>query len=313
MNNIYVLSGEETILKDVRIKEICSNFEEYEYESIYVEPYRTENYTMILEKANLFLSTYDFFSNPKVLKIILSKPEQAKAILKGIDRFDENNIVIIDLRCPEYLIKTLKLYYEGNLIKIEKYHKFRDYEKDKVFEFMKRCFTGKELVFCSNEDMELSMEYLFNNSQNTYSFIYNQINKLSLLKKSNITFKDILANTGILSNKNNYKICDEVFCSNSLSELIDYMDTALSSASYKSLSLLINILIGKLNDYILLTEGKKCRNKINYYILKKSKIKISKPNELIVKLNSLSLDMKKNRVTLKEEFFWTLIEYIEYK
>ena len=74
MKNIYVLSGEEVSLKDMRIKDICSKLDEYELESIYVESYRTENYTKILEKANIFLGTYDFFNNSKVLKIVLFKP-----------------------------------------------------------------------------------------------------------------------------------------------------------------------------------------------------------------------------------------------
>lgn len=312
MKNIYVLSGEEVSLKDMRIKDICSKLDEYELESIYVESYRTENYTKILEKANIFLGTYDFFNNSKVLKIVLFKPEQIKAILKGIDEFDEDNIILFDLRCPEFLTKILKLEYKGRPIEIEKFHKFKDYDKDKVFEFMKKLFLEKELTFNSDKDMEHSMEYLFNNSQNSYSFIYSQINKISLLKQSNLTIKDILSNTGTLSNKNHYRICDEIFYSNNLSDLIDYMDASLSSINIKSLPVLINIFIGKLNDYILLSNGKKCKNKVNYYILKNSKIKISNADKLIIKLNSLALEMKKNRAILKEEFIWTLIEYLDY-
>ena len=90
------------------------------------------------------------------------------------------------------------------------------------------------------------------------------------------------------------------------------MDTSLSSINIKSLPIFINIFVGKLNDYILLSNGKKCKNKVNYYILKNSKIKISNADKLILKLNSLALDMKKNRIILKEEFIWTLIEYLDY-
>ena len=85
MSKIYILSGEELVLKDSRVKELYSHLNDYEYKSVYIEPYRSKSYTYILEEINLFLSTYDFFSNSKVLRVIVQKPEQINAILSGID------------------------------------------------------------------------------------------------------------------------------------------------------------------------------------------------------------------------------------
>lgn len=310
MNNIYVLSGEETILKDVRVKEICSSLNGYEYKSIYIEPYRSEKYDYINNEINLFLNTYDFFSESKVLKIVLDKPEQIKPILSSINDIGSENILIIDLRCPEFLTRTLKVEYQGTVVNIEKFYKFKDYEKEKAFDYINDLFSKNGLTFASEEDEILSYDYIINNAQGSYSFIYNEANKVSLLEKDNITLEDITSIIGSLSNRNNYKTCDQIFQSNTLEELVSSLERNLKSTNRKSFNSLIFILINKIKDYILLNEGKRCINKANYYTLKKSKVVILNPNQLIAKLNKISIDIKHDSNLPTEEFIWLLIEHM---
>lgn len=315
MDNIYVLSGEEIILKDVRIKDICSNLNGYEYKSIYIEPYRCEKYNFIIDEANLFLSTYDLFSESKVLKIVLDKPEQIKPILSGINLIGDSNIIIIDLRCPEFLTKTLKIEYKGNLINIEKFYKFKDYEKEKANNYINNLIIEKSMTFLSEKDKTISCDYIISNSQGSFSFIYNEINKIAMFKNANISSDDVISMVGSLSNRNNYKTCDQIFNANNMEELIYSLERNLNSVNKKSFSLFISVLINKLKDYILLSEGKRCANKVNYYTLSKSKLKITNTNQLIIKLNEIALDIKNNNTIdlPKEEFIWLLIEYIEFK
>lgn len=310
MNNIYVLSGEETILKDIRVKEICSSLNGYEYKSIYIEPYRSEKYDYINNEINLFFNTYDFFSESKVLKIVLDKPEQIKPVLSSINDIGNENILIIDLRCPEFLTRTLKVEHQGTIINTEKFYKFKDYEKEKVFDYINDLFSKNGLIFTSEEDKILGYDYIINNAQGSYSFIYNEVNKLSLLEKDDITLDDIISFVGSLSNKNNYKTCDQMFQSNTLEELVNSLERNLKFINKKSFNSLIFILINKIKDYILLNEGKRCINKANYYTFKKSKVTILNPNQLISKLNKMSTDIKYNNDLATEEFIWLLIEHI---
>ena len=156
MGNIHLLIGDELLLKDLRINEILNTTEDYEYETFYMDSYKTENYNAMVNKINMFLGTYDFFSSSKVLKLVLSKPTQFNTIISKIDSFDDNNKLIIDLRCPEYLVKNTKFEYCGEQLKAEKFFKFKDYEKDKVGNYIKKCFKDNCINFKSDYDLDLA-------------------------------------------------------------------------------------------------------------------------------------------------------------
>ena len=63
MNNIYLLIGDELKLKDLRIENILNQEDDYELETIYADSYKPESYSTIVDKINIFLSTFDFFGN----------------------------------------------------------------------------------------------------------------------------------------------------------------------------------------------------------------------------------------------------------
>ena len=310
MGNIHLLIGDELLLKDLRINEILNTTEDYEYETFYMDSYKTENYNAMVNKINMFLGTYDFFSSSKVLKLVLSKPTQFNPIISKIDSFDDKNKLIIDLRCPEYLVKNTKFEYCGEQLKAEKFFKFKDYEKDKVGNYIKKCFKDNCINFKSDYDLDLATNYLFENSLNSYSFLYHQINKIKLLDKDLVEYDDITFAVGGLSDKNSYRICDYIFKSNSIKDIIDYLEDTLSISDYKMFSMLLNTLIGKLHDSILLNNGKMCKVKANYYTLKNSKIKIVECNELIIKLNKLAIKSKTTKNVFKEEFLLLVLEHI---
>ena len=312
MSNIYILAGEELILKDFRLKELYSNFEEYDYKSIYIEPYRSEKYNYIIEESNLFLNTYDFFSNSKVLKIVVQKLEQIQPILSGIKSVGDDNLLIFDLRCPEFVSKNLNTKFQDTFINIEYFHKFKDYEKEKVFKYIDNLVVDNNISFKSKEDMAFSYDYIFNNSQGSYCFIYNEMKKISLIDRE-IDIETFTSVVGSLSNKNNYKISSQIFNSNDINDLLSCLDNNLASITKKSFIALINILINKIKDYILLKNGKKCINKANYYTFKNSNIVISNPDKLINSLNLVLLNLKSDSELPKEEFIWILIKYINFK
>lgn len=315
MSNIYILIGEELTLKEFKIKNVLSSLGEYNYNSIYVESYRTENYSNILNQCNSFLSTFDFFTTNKVLKLVLYKPEQVSKILNGINDLSNENTIIIDLRCPEFLVKSFKFKFKNKEINpiIEYYFKFKDYEKQKVFSYTKNVFNEHKINFSTSLDLDLSLDYLFENSQNSYSFIHSIVFKLSLLDKETLTFEDILECTGSFLNHNTYKVCDRLFEAKSLNELISYIENILNSISYKSFVFTINILIEKINDFILFSNGQKCKNKANYYTFKNSLVTINNPEKLLLDLHFIMKESKTNKVIIKEELLWILINYISYK
>lgn len=313
MNNIHLLIGEELLLKDLRINELLNEMDDCEYETLYVDSYKSESYNDIANRVNMFLGTFDFFSSTKVLKLVLAKPMQVNPILSRIDNFDDNNKLIIDLRCPDYLIRNMKFEYSGKTIKSENFFKFKDYETEKVKTYIKKCFDDKDIKFESDYDLELATNYLFDNALNSYGFIYHQINKIKLLNKDVLKYDDIIFTVGGLSDKNSYRICDTIFKSDSIEFIISYLENTLYISDYKVFLALLNALVGKLHDYILLNDGKMCKVKANYYIFKNSKIKIEKCNKFIIELNNLAIKSKNTKEIYKEEFLILILEHIYIK
>lgn len=311
MSNIHLLIGEELVLKDLRVKEILANVAEYEYETLYIDSYKGDNYTDICSKIDSFLNTYDLFGNAKALKLVAQKPLQVNAILSKIDSFNEDNILIIDLRCPEYLMKNIKIEHNNKILKPEKFFKFKDYEKEKVYGYIQKLLIEHNINFKSEYDLELSKKYLFENSLNSYSFIYNQIKKIALLNKDILTYDNILFTVGGLSDKNSYRICDSIFKFDNTQEIVEYLEDILSNSNPKMFSIFINTLANKLYDYILISNGSMCRVKANYYTFKDSKVKILDCNHFIEKLNQLSLCAKKKSIIPKEEFLLTILEHLQ--
>lgn len=312
MNNIYILAGEELILKDLRMKELYSNICDYDCKSIYIEPYRSEKYDYIIDEINLFLGTYDFFSSSKVLKVIVQKPEQINNILSGIDNIDEEHLIIFDLRCPEFVSKKLNFKYRDEIIPIERFNEFKDYEIDKVFDYIDKLVAEHEIKFTSEKDKQVSYDYIFNNAQGSYSFIYNELNKIKILNEE-LDINKVTDVIGSISNKNNYKTVTQMFEAISMDTLISSLESNLSSINRKSFIALINILISKIKDYIMIQHNKKCINKANYYTFKDSKLIIVNPEQLIKRLNSLLIRLKDESELPIEEFIWSIIEYTRFK
>lgn len=310
MDNLYLLIGEELLLKDLRINEILKEMDDYELKTLYLDSYKGESYKQIANDINLFLGTFDFFSSTKVLKLVLNKPVQVNSILSRINNFDSDNKLIIDLRCPDYMIRNMKFEYLGKSIKSETFFKFKDYELEKVKKYILKCFNENEINFESDYDLEHAINYLFNNGLNSYSFIYHQINKIKLLNKDVLKYDDITFTTGGLSDKNSYRICDNIFKSDSVEYIVNYLEDTLCISDSKSFLMLLNTLVNKLHDYILLNEGKMCKVKANYYIFKNSKIKVFKCNEFIVKINNLIIKSKKSTEIFKEEFLILILEHL---
>ena len=313
MRNIYLLCGEELVFKDLRYKEILHNLEYFEEKIIYIESYRTKKVDIVYKDANEFLNTFDLFSNCKVLRVVVYKPEQVKQLLKNISILKEDSILIIDLRCPEYLCKKVTLSFNGESLEIEKFYKFKDYEKEKVFKFMKKWFVENSIKFNNESEALLAMEYIFNNAQYSYDSIYTQIEKIKMLGDKNISFRDVNNVIGTLPNRNNYRICDEIFYSKDIGHTIEYMETNIKLLNQKNFLNLINVLLTKMSDFNLFKKGLKCSNKANYYVFKESLLVVENYNSFVTDLNKLSLKMKKENSLLKEEFLWILIKHIKYK
>lgn len=309
MSNVHLLIGDELVLKDLKINEILDKIEDYECETFFIDNYKNESYNDIASKINIFLGTCDLFGGNKVLKLVLLKPLQVNPILSKIDAFYGDNTLIIDLRCPEFLIKNMKFEYAGEILKSENFFKFKDYEKDKVYKYIQECFNNNDIKFDSEYDLELSKKYIFENSLNSYSFIYNQMSKLKLLNKKVLNYDDIVFISGGLSDKNSYRICDYMFKFNNIKDISEYLENILYNSNYKMFLTLVNVLAGKLHDYILLNNGKMCKVKANYYIFKNSKIQILNCDELIIKLNKLTLKSKNDMSVPKEEFLLLILEH----
>jgi DNA polymerase III delta subunit len=239
LNNICIFAGEEDYLKDMQVFKLCSRYRNSNKKTFYIESYRSDNLSEEFREIETFLSTYDFFSSFKIVKIILFKPEQVQYILNNIKGLSDESLLIIDIKCPEYLLKNTEFKYCGEKINIEVFREFKDYEKDKVFKNIRNAFIMEGIVFESKEDEEHALEYLFNTAQNSYSFIYKEIKKLKLLGKSPVSLNDLLNITTVFSNKNFYRACSKIFESSNDGELVEVLENYLPETSVKTLSAFI--------------------------------------------------------------------------
>ena len=144
MKNIYIMSGEEYILKQDKLKSIRSSREEWNYKKIILENSKADTVKKVITDSFMYLTTMDMFNlNPKILYLVMENSKVAVDILGELVEDVGENIVILDIRNKDVRSLLSNKVYKKNTSKIEllKFNKLEEKTKSSTIAKIKSTFS----------------------------------------------------------------------------------------------------------------------------------------------------------------------------
>lgn len=316
MKNIYIIAGEEFILKEDKIKEIRRERQDWNYKKIIVEDSKKEIPSSILQDAFMYLSTIDMFNlNNKILNIVVENARYAVEILKELIDCINENILIIDIRNCDLRALTSNQIYKANKSKIEleKYSKLEEKTRVNTIVDIKNMFKENNIMFVSKEEEDICAHYMYDNSDYSYTSIRRQIEQLKYFSEEELRREDIYEFMSESFNGNYYVLISKIFASNNRIELIKHLESTFSLFDKSEYISFLNIFIYTLKEYLRFEKGIKCKNGLNFYQFKNSKLKIVRIEKLISSVSKLNFSSKNSSVNTKEEFLLLIWIHFENK
>ena len=102
MKRIYVMSGEDIVLKEDDIKEIRNSRSDWNYKKTIIDESNKDYINSIINDSYMYLATIDMFNlNNKILHIVVDNAKIAiEFFLELVENIGEN-ILIIDVRSSD--------------------------------------------------------------------------------------------------------------------------------------------------------------------------------------------------------------------
>lgn len=314
IKKIILMSGEEYALKEDKIKDIKNNNPEFNYKKIIVEKTNAELLKKYISDFFVYLTTVDMFNiNNKILHIVVENSKIASEILNELIDYIGDNILILDVRNKDIRSLLSSKVYKKNTSNIEviKINKLEEKTRLETILNIKQEFRNNDINFITKEDEDICANYIYDNSNYSYTLIRNQILQLKYQSKEKLSKKDIEIFIEQSFNGNYYSLINIIFKSNTKLELIKILESKLITFDNSEYISFFNIFSYMLKDYIRYVEGAKCKNPSNYYTFKNSSLKIINPNELLVKIFNLNFKCRTESVNIKEEFLMIIWNYFE--
>lgn len=312
MKNIYILSGEEIVLKEDKIKEIRRNKEDWNYRKIILENTRKEEIESVLRDAFMYLTTIDMFNmNNKILNIVVDNAKASVEILNELIDCVDENILILDVRNSDIRSLTSNSIYKKNTSKIEiqKYNKLEEKNKASTLKEIKSYFSKYNIKFESKEVEDICASYMYDNSDYSYTNIRQQLEQLSFFSEEILTKEDIYEFIGDSFNGNFFVLINRIFSCKTKSELMELMESILMIFSEREYISFLNIFIYTLKDYLRYSQGYRCKSPSNYYQFKNSRLKINDIDKLILDISNLSFKLRVSSKDVKEELLNIMWKY----
>lgn len=313
MCNIYVVIGEDLIRKNKFIESCIGNTDEYNSKKIILDNGKVSSVDSIYEDSFMFLNTFDMFDNrKKLLRVYLDNEKQAVRFIEKIVNYVEGSIIVIDvLKNNGSELNKSGVYKENKKnIFVKKYDKLKEKDRKEVVSEMMGIIKENDISFKDSNIEKFCLDYIFDNSNYSYSIIYKYIEQLLLMDKKVLSCKDVEEFVSISFNGNYYVIVDRFWKSESILDCIVYLDKSFNVFNKSDYIVFINIFIKILNDYMRFESGLKCNNGSNYYKFKNSKIKIKDLSNFYVDLEEFFVEIRENDYNLKENLLNIFMKYI---
>lgn len=316
MKNIYIIAGEDIILKEDKIKNIVKDKEEWNYKKMIIENSRTDTMSTVLEESFMYLMTMDMFNmNPKILNIVVENAKVAVKILTEMIDCVGENILIIDIRNNDLRSLTSNSIYKKNIshIELEKCAKLEEKTRSSTIEEMKDMFNKNNIKFISKVDEDICANYIYDNSEYSYTYIRQQIEQLKYFSDEILSREDVYEFITESFNGNYYVLINKMFNSKTKIELMKLLDNNLLTFNKSDYISFFNIFLYTIKDYLRYSSEVRCKNGSNFYQFKNSKIKINEANKFISEISNLNFICRTTNREVKEEFLMILWKYIDEK
>lgn len=316
MNNIYILAGEEFLLKQEKIESIKKDRLEWNYKKLVLQNSKAESLNAISQEAFMYLTTIDMFNlNNKILNISVDSSKLALEILKELIDDVGENILIIDINSTDLRSLTSNSVYKKNTSKIEleKYSKLEEKNRKIIISQIKDIFDEKKLKFKNNYDKDVCANYIFDSSNYSYSFIKQQIEQLAYFADEILEKEDIYEFISESFNGNFFILINKMFSCKTKIEFINLIEANINLFNKSEYISFFNIFTYTLKDYLRFISGSKCKNGSNYYQFLNSKLRINNAEELILSIAELNFKCRISNESIQEELLILLYKYIDEK
>ena len=316
MKKIYVLSGEEIILKEDFIKDLLKDKKEWNYKKVVVDNNKKEGLGSIINDSFMYLTTIDMFNfNNKVLHIVVDNAKTALEILTEIKELVDENILIIDIRNTDLRSLTSSSFYKkvSSDIELKKYTKLEEKDRTSTINNIYSYFREYDINFESKEVEKMCAIYLYENSDYSYTVIRQYLEQMRYFSNRVLTKEDVYELIASSFNGNFFVLINKIFSVSNKRELMDLIENSFSNFASSDYISFLNIFIYTLKDYIRYESGAKCKNTSNYYQFRNSKLKINDVSKFILEISNINLSLRISTKNIKEDLILCFWNYINEK
>lgn len=315
MNNIIIMSGEEIVLKQDKVNDIKKDKSDWNYKKVIIDVSKSseilKNY---ISDCFVYLTTVDMFNlNNKILNVVVENPKVAIELLEELINYVGDNILIIDIRTKDIRSLLSNKLYKSNSKKIElfKANKLEEKTRQSTLMDIKKDLESKNISFESKEVEDFYINYIYDNSNYSYTAIRVQLEQLKYMNKEKLSKSDILMIVDQSFNGNYYVLINNIFKTPNKVDLMDMLELKFNTFDKSEYIAFFNIFIYTLKDYIRYSNNIKCKNGSNYYCFKNSNLKINNINEFILKIHELNFKCRVSSYNVKEELLMLIWNYFE--
>ena len=316
MKNIYIMSGEEFILKQDKLCEIRDSRKEWNYKKLILENSKTDTVKKVINDSFMYLTTIDMFNlNPKILYIVAENAKVSADILGELIDDIGDNVLILDIRNKDIRSLLSNRAYKKNASKIEllKFNKLEEKTRNSTIMDIKDMFKNSNIEFETNEDADICANYIYDNSDYSYTAIRQQIEQLKYISDKTLSKEDIYGFVSQSFNGNYYALINNIFASKTKTELMEMLEINFVTFDKSDYISFFNIFLYTLKDYLRFINKTKCKNGSNYYQFKNSKLEINNVDKLILKIANLNFECRTSTKEVKEELLILMWNHFEQK
>lgn len=316
MKRIYIMSGEDIVLKEDDIKEIRNSRSDWNYKKTIIDESNKDYINSIINDSYMYLTTIDMFNlNNKILHIVVDNAKIAiEFFLELVENIGEN-ILIIDVRSSDIRSITSNSIYKkkSSLVELKKYTKIEEKNRKIVVNDILNYFKKYNIQFESKEVEKFCAIYIYENSDYSYTEIRQQIEQLRYLSEKILTKNDIYDVLTNSFNGNFFVIINKIFESNDKKNLMDILDFNLSIFNQSEYISFLNIFTYMLKDYIRYINSAKCKSVSNYYQFKNSKFKIEEPSKMLLEISNINFTLRISTKDIKEDLIICILNHFNEK
>lgn len=316
MKNIYIMSGEEFILKQDKLNELLDSKKDWNYEKIILENSKTDTIKKVISDSFMYLTTVDMFNlNPKILYIVVESSKVSVEILNELIDDIGENILILDIRSNDIRSLLSNKIYKKNNSKIEllKFNKLEEKTRDATISDIKLMFESSGIEFKTKEDINICANYIYDNCNYSYTSIRQQVKQLKYMSETVISKENIYEFINQSFNGNYYALINNIFTSKTKIDLMEMLEMKFYTFDKSDYISFFNIFTYTLKDYLRFVNKTKCKNGSNYYQFKNSRLIINNVDKLILNIANLNFKCRISSEEIKEELLMLMWNHFEEK